>query len=174
MAQQNEPLEGDRHSLTMAEVMTPEKGNFAGNIHGGHLMAMLDRTAYACAARYSGCYVVTLSVDKILFKQPIHVGELVTCHAMVNHVGRSSMEVGIKVTAENLQSGECRHTNTCYITMVAVDENFKPTAVTPLELKSFEQRRRFHEAELRKEIRQQFEVEHARRKQEILNKLKDQ
>ena len=79
----------DRRSLTMSEVMTPEKSNFAGNIHGGYLLQMLDKVAYACAARYSGHYVVTLSVDQVLFKQPIHVGELVTCLANINFVGRS-------------------------------------------------------------------------------------
>ena len=110
----------DRRTLTMSEVMTPEKANFAGNIHGGHLLQLLDKVAYACAARYSGHYVVTLSVDQVIFKQPIHVGELVTCHANINYVGRTSMEVGIKVTAENLETGETRHTNSCYFNMVAL------------------------------------------------------
>lgn len=161
----------DNRSIVMAEVMTPEKANFAGNIHGGHLLSLLDRVAYACASRYAGCYVVTLSVDKVLFKQAIHVGELVTCSASINHVGKTSMEVGIKVEAENLLTGERRHTNTCYFTMVAVDKNLKPKKVTPLELRTFDERRRFHEAEIRKEMRQQYNQEHEKRRQAILEKL---
>lgn len=161
-------------SITMSEVMTPKKANFAGNIHGGHLLAMIDRVAYACAARYAKTYVVTVSVDKVDFKQPIHIGELVTCHANINHVGHSSMEVGIKVLAENLTSGEQRHTNTCYLTMVAVDENRKPIKVKPLELNTFEKQRRFQEAEIRKQMRKKYHQEHQQRKADLLQNLKNQ
>lgn len=159
--------EDDRRSLTMSEVMTPEKANFAGNIHGGHLLQLLDRVAYACAARYSGHYVVTLSVDKVIFKLPIHVGELITCHAKINYVGRSSMEVGIKVTAENLETGQIRQTNSCYFTMVALEKNGKPATVKPLELKTDLDHRRNEEAIMRKEIRASFMKEHEKRKQEL-------
>lgn len=124
----------DQRSLSMSEVMTPEKVNFAGNIHGGYILKLIDQVAYACAARYSGRYVVTLSVDQVFFKKPIYLGELVTCHASINYVGKTSMEVGIKVVAENLTTGEIRHTNSCYFTMVAVDENMKPVAVKSLTL----------------------------------------
>jgi len=157
----------NRQSLIMSEIMTPEKANFAGNIHGGHLMEMLDRVAYACAARYSSCYVVTLSADRILFRKPIHVGELVTCYANINYVGHSSMEVGIKVTAENLISGETRHTNSCYFTMVALDENHNTTTVPPLTLDTAMQKRRQEEAKLRRTLRQQFDQQHAKHKAEI-------
>ena len=159
--------EDDRRSLIMSEIMTPEKANFAGNIHGGHLLQLLDRVAYACAARYSGHYVVTLSVDKVIFKLPIHVGELITCHAKINYVGHSSMEVGIKVTAENLETGETRQTNSCYFTMVALDKNHKPATVKPLELKTDLDRRRNEEASMRKEIAASFMKEHEKRKQEL-------
>jgi len=145
----------------MSEVMTPEKANFAGNIHGGHLLLLLDRVAYACAARYSGCYVVTLSVDSVLFKEPIYVGELVRCHANINFVGRTSMEVGIKVIAENLQTQQERHTNSCFYTMVAVDAERHPVAVKPLELTNALDRRRFAEAEIRRAMRRQMASEHA-------------
>jgi len=155
----------------MSEIMTPEKANFAGNIHGGHLMELLDRVAYACAARYSGHYVVTLSADRILFLQPIHVGELVTCHASVNYVGHSSMEVGIKVVSENIQSGESRHTNSCYFTMVALNDNHTPVQVSPLSLESATQKRRHAEAILRKELRQQFDKEHKERKSKLQKDL---
>lgn len=143
----------DEHTITMSEIMTPEKVNFAGNIHGGHLLKLIDETAYACAARYCGGYVVTLSVDQVLFKQPIRVGELVTCYASINFVGKTSMEVGIKVVAENLITKKRRHTNSCYLTMVAVDENLKPKPVKPLTLNNDTQRRRFKEAKTRKEAR---------------------
>ena len=83
--------------LSMTVLMTPDMANFSGNVHGGTLLKYLDEVAYACASRYAGCYVVTLSVDQVIFRQPIHVGELVTFLASVNYTGRTSMEVGIKV-----------------------------------------------------------------------------
>lgn len=161
-----------RRSLTMSEIMTPEKANFAGNIHGGYLLQLLDRVAYAVAARYSGHYVVTLSVDQVRFKCPIHVGELITCYANINYVGHSSMEVGIKVVAENLETGETRHTNSCYFTMIALDKNGKPTAVKPLDLKTDLDRRRYEEAIMRKEMAVTFTQEHERRKQALKAKFK--
>ena len=155
----------DRRSLVMSEMMTPEKANFAGNIHGGYLLQLLDKVAYACAARYSGNYVVTLSVDKVLFKQPIHVGELITCLATVNHVGKSSMEIGIRVIAENLETGTKRHTNSCYFTMVALDKDHKPVSVKPLTLRNDIEKERFEEAIIRKEVRKTIEKEFQKRKQ---------
>lgn len=159
--------DNDRRSLTMAEVMTPEKANFAGNIHGGHLLQLLDKVAYACSARYSGHYVVTLSVDQVIFKQPIHVGELVTCYANINYVGRTSMEVGIKVVAENLETGEVRHTNSCYFTMISLDKNHKPTAAKPLVMRDATDRRRNEEALMRKEIALTVAKEHQERKKAL-------
>jgi acyl-CoA hydrolase len=160
-------MENDQHSLTMSEIMTPEKVNFSGNIHGGHILKLVDQVAYACAARYSGCYVVTLSVDQVIFKQPVYVGELVTCHASINYVGRTSMEVGIKVVAENLISGERRHTNSCYVTMVAVDEKLKPVAVKPLVISEANKTalRRQAEAKMRREARIQMSQARAKHKQ---------
>lgn len=154
----------DRRSLIMSEMMTPEKANFAGNIHGGFLLQLLDKVAYACAARYSGHYVVTLSVDQVLFKLPIHLGELITCYANINYVGRTSMEVGIKVIAENLETSETRHTNSCYFTMVSLDKNSKPIAVKPLVIRNDLDRRRNEEAIMRKEMALAFKQEHGRRK----------
>lgn len=139
--------------LSMSVLMTPDMANFSGNVHGGTILKLLDQVAYACASRYSGSYVVTLSVDKVLFKEPIHVGELVTFLASVNHVGKTSMEIGIRVEAQNVQKRTIRHTNTCYFTMIAVDENRKPTAVPPLEIKNDLQRCRFEAAEQRKQVR---------------------
>src|SRR3954470_3262392 len=86
-----------KHELTMTVLMTPDMANFAGNVHGGHILKFLDQAAYACASRYAGRYVVTLSVDQVTFRQPIHVGELVTFLASVNYTGTTSMEIGVKV-----------------------------------------------------------------------------
>ncbi|KPN70912.1 acyl-CoA thioesterase [Neisseria sp. 83E34] len=140
--------------LQMSILMTPDMANFSGNVHGGDLLKLLDQVAYACASRYSGHYCVTLSVDKVTFKEPIHVGELVTFLASVNHVGRTSMEVGIRVEAQNIRERTVRHTNSCYFTMVAVD-NGKPVAVPPLQITNERQQCRFEAAEARKRIRLQ-------------------
>lgn len=146
-----------QRELTMSVLMTPDMSNFSGNVHGGVLLKLLDQVAYACASRYAGRYVVTLSVDQVLFKQPIHVGELVTFMACVNHVGRTSMEVGIKVVAENIQERSTRHTNSCYFTMVAL-ENGRAVAVPGLSLDSELDRKRFREAGIRKRMRIEAEA----------------
>src|ERR1700712_5715204 len=142
------------HKLTMTVLMTPDMANFSGNVHGGTILKYLDSVAYACASRYSGTYVVTLSVDQVMFLEPIHVGELVTFLASVNYTGRSSMEVGIRVVTENIQKRTARHANSCYFTMVAVDANRKPVVVPPIELITDEQRARYAKAEERKRSRQ--------------------
>lgn len=142
--------------LTMSVLMTPDMANFSGNVHGGVLLKLLDQVAYACASRYAGCYVVTLSVDQVLFKQPIHVGELVTFLASVNHVGRTSMEVGIKVVAEDIQQRLVRHTNSCYFTMVAWEDGHS-VPVPPLTLDTEAQRQRFRQAEIRRKMRKEAE-----------------
>jgi acyl-CoA hydrolase len=138
------------HQLTMTVLMTPDTANFAGNVHGGTILKLLDEVAYACASRYAARYVVTLNVEKVTFREPIHVGELVTFLASVNLTGRSSMEVGIKVVAENIRTQATRHVNSCFFTMVAVDDDRKPVAVpefipsTPEEIarhKAAQQRR---------------------------------
>ncbi len=143
----------NRRFMVMSEIMTPNMVNFHGNVHGGHVLSFLDRVAYACAARYACKNVVTLSVDQVVFKEPIFVGELVTCSAAVNYVGTTSMEIGIRVVAENLITGHSRHTNTCYFTMVATDEQGKPSKVPPLTIHNEMQQRRYNEALLRKETR---------------------
>lgn len=137
----------------MTVLMTPDMANFAGNVHGGHLLKLLDQVAYACASRYAARYVVTLSVDQVLFRQPIHVGELVSFLACVNHTGRSSMEVGIKVLAEDIRTQQRRHVNSCYFTMVAVDEAGRPADVPALVPANPVQQRRFQQAALRKRSR---------------------
>lgn len=146
----------DNRSLTMSEIMSPDKANFAGHVHGGHLLSLLDRVAYACAARYARCYVVTLSVDQVRFEQPIEVGELITCYATVNYVGRTSMEVGIRVEATHLRTGQQRHTNSCYFTLVAVDDNGKPSPAPPFTPTTKEDKRRFEQAKERRALRLQL------------------
>jgi acyl-CoA hydrolase len=115
-----------KHQLTMTVLMTPDMANFSGNVHGGSLLKLLDQVAYACASRFAQTYVVTLSVDQVIFRSPIHVGELVTFLASVNYTGTTSMEVGVKVMTENIREHTTRHTNTCYLTMVAMDETAGP------------------------------------------------
>lgn len=146
-----------QRELSMTVLMTPDMANFSGKVHGGAILKKLDEVAYACASRYSGHYVVTLSVDRVLFKQPIHVGELVTFLASINHVGRSSMEVGIKVVAEDIRDKVIRHTNSCYLTMVAVDSEGRPARVPPLVLETPLEKLRFEKAALRKTLRKQAE-----------------
>ena len=145
------------HQLSMTVLMSPDMANFSGNVHGGAILKLLDQAAYACAARYAGRYVVTLSVDQVTFLQPIHVGELVTLLASVNYTGRSSMEIGIKVITEDIREKSVRHTNSCFFTMVAVDDQGKPTAVPQLPLGSADEKRRFLQAQQRRQIRQELE-----------------
>ena len=104
----------DQRQLEMTVLMTPDMANFSGKVHGGALLNLLDRVAFSCASRYSGRYAVTLSVDQVMFKEPINVGELVTFRASINHTGRTSMEVGIRVEAQDIRAGSSRHTNSCY------------------------------------------------------------
>ena len=122
-------------------------------MHGGTLLKLLDQVAYACASRYAARYVVTLSVDQVVFRQPVHVGELVTLMASVNHTGTSSMEVGIKVMAQDIRTQATRHVNSCFFTMVAVDDERKPVPVPPIRPFSPDERRRHAAAIVRKDMR---------------------
>lgn len=147
-----ETILAPERELEMTVLMTPNMANFSGNVHGGDLLKLLDQVAYSCASRYAGQYVVTLSVDHVLFKEPIHVQELVTFKASINYVGNSSMEVGIRVEAENITTRQKRHTNSCYFTMVAVKDG-KATKVPPLCMENEEQKSRWNKALIRREAR---------------------
>ena len=147
----------DSSQLEMVVLMTPDMANFSGKVHGGALLNILDRVAFSCASRYSQQYAVTLSVDQVVFRQPIHVGELVHFRASVNYAGRTSMEIGIRVEAENIRTGERRHTNSCYFTMVAVDAEGRPTSVPAYQPASELRERRYRAAEARRELRREFE-----------------
>ncbi|MBO0939559.1 acyl-CoA thioesterase [Fibrella sp. HMF5335] len=143
-----------RHSqTTLTELMIPAYANFGGKIHGGTLLSLMDKVAYACAAKHAGEYCVTVSVDGVNFRQPVEVGELVSLMGSVNYVGRTSLVVGIKVIAENVKTGVVKHTNTSYFTMVAKNEAGEPTEVPPLLLETPDDARRFLEAMKRKELR---------------------
>lgn len=157
---------GPNEPVIFTQLMTPEMANFSGNVHGGALLKLLDQVAYTCASRYSGHYAVTLSVDQVSFKQPIRIGELVTFLSSVNYVGRTSMEVGVKVVAEDIHTHEKRHTNSCYFTMVAIGEDGKPAQVPPLDFKGDKQKQRFIAAKVRRELRN----EHDKRLTEIHDK----
>lgn len=143
----------DIKSLTMSILMTPSVANFKGRVHGGDLLKLLDQVAYACASRYCGKYVVTLSVDSVTFKYPIEVGTLVTFLASVNYTGSSSLEVGIKVISEDIHKRIVTHTNSAYFTMVCVDENGKSVKAPPLEPKTEVEKRRYNNALKRKQAR---------------------
>lgn len=151
------PEESPFRSLMMTVLMTPDMANFAGHVHGGAILRLLDQVAYACAARYSGCYVVTVSVDQVTFRQPVHVGELVTFRASINYTGKTSMEVGIRVDAELIRERTSRHVITCYFTMVAVDEKGQPTQVQEVPRSTPAEQRRWAAAQLRREYRREVE-----------------
>lgn len=153
------------HQLTMTVLMTPDMANFSGKVHGGALLKLLDQVAYACASRYAGRYAVTLSVDQVTFRQPIQVGELVTFLASVNHTGTSSMEIGIKVVAEDIRKQVVRHANSCFFTMVAVDDEGRPTPVPPLQPSTPDEQRRFAAAQVRKALRRELEERFSRTRQ---------
>ena len=156
---------GSNEPVVMTMLMTPDLANFSGNVHGGNLLKILDQVAYTCAARYSGHYAVTLSVDQVHFKESIKIGELVNFYASVNYVGTTSMEVGVKVVAEDVHSRVKRHTNSCFFTMVAVDDNGRPIKIPPLDFKGYQQKGRYIAAKMRKELR----AEHKKRLEDIHN-----
>jgi acyl-CoA hydrolase len=145
------------HRLSMTILMTPDMSNFAGNVHGGTLLKYLDQVAYTCATRYARNYAVTLSVDQVVFREPIHVGELVTFQASVNLTGRTSMEIGVRVTTQDLVRQVVRHTNSCYFTMVAVGPDGRAVPVPPWEPRTPEERRRHAAAQRRRELRRDIE-----------------
>lgn len=173
------PVPVDFSQTTLTELMIPSYANFGGKIHGGILLSLMDKVAYACASKHAGAYCVTVSIGGVEFLQPVEVGELVHLKASVNYVGNTSMEVGIQVTAENVKTHTVKHTNTSYFTMVAKDDDDKPTPVPPLLLENMDQVRRFVEAIKRKRLKSQIDEQMRKVKSaELSNKdfllLKDQ
>jgi len=150
---QDEALPVRYSQTTITELMIPAYANFGGKIHGDLLLSLMDKVAYVCASKHSSTYCVTVTVDQVEFLQPVEVGELVSFHASVNYVGRSSMVVGIRVEALNVKTHAVKHTNSSFFTMVAKDDNDKPTPVPKLILENKEEVKRFIESMRMKEIK---------------------
>lgn len=136
--------------VTMSELMTPQHANYLGNVFGGHILALMDKVAYVTASRFAETVCVTAAFDRVDFLSPIAVGELVHMTGSVDHVGTSSIQVRIEVRAESVQKSEVRDTNTCIVTMVAIDENGKPTPAPRLACETREEKERFLAGAFRK------------------------
>ena len=141
---------------TITELMVPSFANFSGKVHGGILLSLMDKVAYVCAAKHSGTYCVTVSVDGVEFREAVEVGELVSLAASVNYVGNTSMIIGIRVTSLQPETGVEKHTNSCYFTMVAKNKDGSLKQVPKLILETDDDIRRFYDSKLMKEHRQQI------------------
>jgi acyl-CoA hydrolase len=147
-----------------SELMMPHHANNLGHVFGGVMLSMMDKTAAVAAFRHCRLNVVTASIDRVDFREPIHVGDLVVMKASVNYVGKTSMEVGVRVEAEELLTGRRRHTNSCYLTFVAVDRNGRPIDIPDVVAETPDQLRRHQAAEQRRHVRlQEREAEGAGR-----------
>ncbi len=140
-------------AVILAQHMIPPDANAMGNVHGGVIMKLIDSAAGAVAARHARSNVVTASVDRLDFHNPVFVGELVTIHASANLVGRTSMEVGVRVESEDFLTGNVRHTCSAYLTMVALDKTGRPRELAPLLIEGAEQIRRNEQAKERRAMR---------------------
>lgn len=140
-------------SVITAQMMIPQDANPAGNVHGGVVVKIIDEAAGVVAARHARTNVVTASIDRMDFHHPIFVGDLLFFKASLNYVGRTSMEIGVRVEAENLMTGDVRHAASAYLTFVALDRQGHPSSVPPLVLETDEDRRRNREAKARRDTR---------------------
>ncbi len=164
-SEEKKPVAASRTLIT--ELMMPYNANFEGKINAGAILTLMDRAAFTCASRHSGSFCVTVSIDEIEFFYPIQVGDLVTLMASINYVGNTSLVVGVKVESENIKTGQRRHTNTSYFTMVAKDERGRPLAVPGLLLEDLEDVRRFLEAMYRRESKLKSKVSFEAKAREI-------
>jgi acyl-CoA hydrolase len=146
-------MEETQHETT--QLMMPQHANVLGNVFGGVILAMMDTAAGIAALRHARTICVTASVDRVDFRLPIHIGDLVIMKASVNYVGRTSMEIGVRVETEHLLTGERRHTNSCYLTFVAIDKDGKPVPVPPIKPVTPDQIRRYEAAKQRRARRLQ-------------------
>jgi uncharacterized protein (TIGR00369 family) len=140
-------------AVIMAEIMNPKDCNVAGNIHGGVVMKLIDTAAGAVAVRHARANAVTASIDRLDFHYPVYPGDIVTCRASANYVGKTSMEIGVRVETENLVTGDVHHTATAYLTFVALDKAGRPIALPLLVPETEEEQRRYQEAAVRREAR---------------------
>jgi acyl-CoA hydrolase len=144
--------------------MMPEHSNNMGHVFGGVILSMMDKCAAIAAFRHSRAGVVTVSIDRVDFREPIHLGDLVVMKASINYVGKSSMEVGVRVEAEDLLTGIRRHTNSCYLTFVAVDRNGRPIEVPQIHPETDDEKRRNAAAQERRRRRlEEREIEEERK-----------
>jgi acyl-CoA hydrolase len=139
--------------ITLALLMQPLDANHHGNVHGGVIMRLMDEAGGSAAMRHAGRPVVTVVVDQVLFREPIHIGDLVTLTASLTYVGRTSLETRIEVIAQNLLTGQCTHTNTAYFVYVALDDNGRPTPVPPLQLETDDEHAQWAAAQERQRYR---------------------
>jgi acyl-CoA hydrolase len=147
---------------TLNQLMLPEHANFMGNVHGGIIMKLVDETAGLCAIRHAQRPVVTIAIDSMTFYSPVHVGDVLFLSASLNWIGRSAMEIGVRVVAENPLTGKRTHTNSAFLVYVALDDTGRPAEVPPLTLETDEERRRWAEAE----VRQQRRLERRQKKEQ--------
>ncbi len=151
-------VEGKRiedSQVTLHHFMLPQHANPLGTIHGGVMMKLVDEAGGLCAMRHAQRPAVTVAIDSMTFHSPVRVGEVVTLRAKLNWVGRTAMEVGVQVVAENPMTGECTHTNSAYLVFVALGDDGRPVQVPPLILETEQERRRWAEAEARQQRRLQ-------------------
>ncbi|MGH2581417.1 MAG: acyl-CoA thioesterase [Anaerolineales bacterium] len=146
-----QPVSASRVSIS--QLMNPQDANLSGNVHGGHIMKLVDEAGALAAMKHSRQRVVTVAVDRLIFRHPIRIGDLVTINAEISYVGRTSMETEVAVYAENPQTGERWHTNTAYLVYVALDENDKPISVPPLLPENELQRERMEQGKSRQDYR---------------------
>ena len=139
--------------VTIAQLMQPEHANNQGNVHGGWIMKLVDEAGALACMKHAQKRVVTVSVDQMVFRQPILTTDLVTLTAEVSYVGRTSMEVEVQVMAENPITGECTHTNTAYLVYVALDEDGKPSPIPRLIPENENQKKRMEEGKERQTYR---------------------
>jgi len=141
--------------ITLSQLMQPQHANSAGNVHGGWIMKLVDEAGALACMRFANRRVVTVAIDQMMFRQPIHIGNLVTLTAEVSYTGRTSMEAEVQVVAENPITGEQTHTNTAYLVYVALDDNGNPAEVPQLIPETAAQRERMKQAQARQAFRLQ-------------------
>lgn len=150
------PKSPKESETVLSEVMMPVYANHYGNVHGGTIMKLVDDAAFAAATRHARCNIVIAAIDHMVFKEPVHMGDVLILKASINHVGRTSMEVGVRIEAEKLKQGISVDVGHAYLTMVAVDKTGKPTAIPKLILKTDEEKKRNKEALERRKLRLKF------------------
>jgi uncharacterized protein (TIGR00369 family) len=146
--------------VEIAQVMYPEHANPAGNVHGGHILKLVDQAAAIAGARHTHCNVVTASVDRMDFISPVYIGNVVFAKASINFTGKTSMEIGVRIEAECLKTGTHTHVGSAYLTFIALDEEDKPTEIPSIITETDEEKRRYDEAKRRRALRLQKAKKH--------------